>query len=116
MFIFASEKLSFLQTKTKHIIIAYFFVALIQLPSIWQLEHLFDNDHGVLYHSSHSQFQKIDNSCGSLHKQLNYVYWFNGQIFHLDLPRQYYTIAIDLPQVVSTKILRHFSLRAPPLS
>ena len=105
-----------MQTKTKHIIIAYFFVALIQLPSIWQLEHLFDNDHGVLYHSDEVQFHKIDISCGSLHKQLNYVYWFHWQVFKLEIPQQYYKIAIDFPEVVSNKNLRHFSLRAPPLS
>jgi hypothetical protein len=105
-----------MKKNTKNIIIAYFFVALIQLPSIWQLEHVFDNDHGIIYHSNSEQFQKINSNCSALHKQLNYVYWFNWQIFSFVKPKLYFEIEIKLPQIVSKKNIYDFSLRAPPLS
>jgi len=100
----------------KHIAIAYFFVLLIQLPSLWQLEHLFANDHGIVYHQNTEQFQKVDNNCGSLHKQLHYIYWFDLPIFSIN-GHQIITILPDvLPQIVPQKSIKYFSLRAPPLS
>ena len=100
----------------KHIAIAYFFVLLIQLPNLWQLEHVFDNDHGVIYHQNTEQFQKVDNSCGSLHKQLHYVYMFDLLHFRIIEHQTIIILPDALPQIVAQKSIKHFSLRAPPLS
>ena len=75
-----------MKKKNSHIIISYILLVLIQLPGLWQLEHVFDNDHGIVYQNEKTDFQNpIDNSCMVLHTHWSYVSWIDIPVISIPI-------------------------------
>ena len=101
--------------KIKHIILSRILLLALILPPLWQLEHVFDNDHGIVFQQDNDSIHNIyDNSCASLHKQFQF-----HSVFSLFI---YQTLEIDFPILKNTILprkpyvykLHDFALRAPP--
>ncbi len=102
--------------KTKHIILSRLLILALILPPLWQLEHIFDNNHGIVYHQNTNTIHAVyDNSCAPLHKHFQFFSVFNGFFFK--------TLKIDFPTVKNSILPRKpyvytlytFGLRAPPV-
>lgn len=96
--------------------IAWLLIAVISLPSLWQLEHVFDNDHGIIYKKYQTEITSAsDTYCNVFHKQLN----FNTllQIFVFNPFRQIFSGEPDtvLWAFYSEQSITSFLLRAPPV-
>ena len=99
----------------KHIILSRVLLALFILPSLWQLEHVFDNNHGVVYGQTHQQIHKTsDTSCALLHKQLKFhstLDFFVFKTFEKILLEKNNTV---FPEKLFLSYTTPVFLRAPP--
>ncbi len=104
-----------MNSKSKHITSAYLLMLLFLLPQLWQLEHVFDNDHGIVYHSDHAQIQTISNQfCGQLHKTLKFHSLKPPVVDNLDQPQtNSLGIKFSAPRLYLYTLVS-FHLRAPP--
>jgi len=96
--------------------IAYLLIAVLIIPSVWQLEHVFDNDHGIVYKTGQTNIQKISGqNCSVFHKQLKFQ--TTGPFFIIDIfsPNRFVKINTVLPQPLYIFSTQYFSLRAPPV-
>ncbi len=102
--------------RQKHIIISWLLLVILIIPSVWQLEHVFDNNHGVVYKQNHLDFKVIsDASCAALHKQLQFHSTLKVFVFK-PIDKDFFTPSnMYLPAMVSLSKLYQFSLRVPPL-
>ena len=103
--------------KIKHIILSRLLLLALIAPPLWQLEHTFFNNHGIVYQQDTDTVHKVnDNSCAPLHKQFQFLSVFNLFIFQ--------TIEIDFPGVKNSILPRKpyvstlltYGLRAPPVN
>ena len=96
-------------------IIAYLLIAIMTVPSLWQLEHIFDNDHGIVYHRSSTEIvANTGNSCGSLHKSLQYIYWHKIPVINTLITVVFSDVPVQKPVNYHLPRQRSFLLRAPP--
>jgi hypothetical protein len=99
----------------RHHIIAYFLIAIMTIPSLWQLEHVFDNDHGIVYYQLSGKIHKVsDSNCGSLHKSLQFVYWDKIPVITTFSPQNYSGIIVQKDIDYHYNGLVSYLLRAPP--
>jgi len=99
----------------RHIIISYFLMFLIQAPALLQLEHIFDNDHGIVYRQDTAEIHNVSTThCGSLHKNLNYIYWVEHPVFHFEQAFLYFNIDQLVPDRIYLFNIKYYQLRAPP--
>ena len=85
------------------------------LPPLLQLEHIFDNDHGIVYKLEGKNIQNTSNNyCGDLHKIMHFVYVQSSQIILLNPPTQYFSIDESPTDNYYRTLVRFQSLRAPP--
>ncbi len=103
--------------KTKHIILTRLLLFVLIVPPFWQLEHTFNNSHGVLYHQNADTIHSVyDNSCAPLHKHFQFHSVYNVFFFQtLELKSSVKKNSL-LPQKPYIFSLRTFVLRAPPKS
>ena len=100
----------------RHIITAYFLVAVFSLPMLWQLEHVFDNSHGIVYQTAKQNIQKKQaDNCNLLHKQLLSVFWFESPVYKLLKPFQNYKIVITTHSDYHLSPYYSIQDRAPPV-
>jgi len=105
-----------MKTTRKNIIFSRLLLILLILPSLWQLEHVFDNDHGVVYYQNQINFSKEYNaSCFALHKQLIFQSTFNLFVYAPFTPNIFQDVNIELPTRIYLRTVKLFSLRAPPV-
>ncbi len=99
----------------RHIIISYFLLFVLQAPTLLQLEHVFDNNHGVVYKQNTAEIHKVPTSdCAIFHKHLDYVYWLDHPVFLFEYSETYFDINQAIPDKIYLSSPRHFQLRAPP--
>ncbi len=101
--------------KQRHIIFSWLLILALVIPPLWQLEHVFDNSHGIVYKSDHQEIKKNPKDfCGPLHKQLQFHSVLN--LYFFDTPNFPAIILInsDFPEIPHIKFIPAFSLRAPP--
>ncbi len=102
--------------KNKHIIISWLLISVILIPSVWQLEHVFNNNHGIVYRHNHFDFSQVSDAyCAVFHKQLQFNTLVNTFVFKVKEPVFFNLINDFLPAPVPVFKLRHFALRAPPI-
>ena len=101
--------------QTKHIILSRLLLLALILPPLWQLEHAFDNNHGIIYHQNTDTIHTVyDNSCAPLHKHFQFFSIFNGFFFQsikIDFPVLNNSILPSKPYVYTVCVI---ALRAPP--
>ena len=101
--------------KTKHIILSRLLLLALVLPPLWQLEHIFDNNHGIVFHQDNNTIHTIyDNSCAPLHKHFQFFSVFSGFFFEslkVDIPVLKNSILPSKPYIYTVCVI---ALRAPP--
>ncbi len=105
-----------LKSNSKHIVLAILFALTIQTPYVFQLIHMFDNDHGIVYFDAQTRIQKISkNNCGIFHQQLHYV--FNLETNHFKIKHQelFFEAVSNPTEQIITHPHQDFFLRAPPV-
>ena len=104
-----------MKSKLTHIIIAYFLIGSLVIPPLLQLEHIFDNSHGIVYLQDKANLQDISsNYCGDLHKVFSFHYVVNAFAFDFSIPHQDNVLYTNWFDFYRLKKLTFFSLRAPP--
>ena len=105
----------FMRKKMRHIIISYILLFVMQAPMLLQLEHIFDNEHGVVYKQNTAEIHKVPTTdCAVFHKHLNYIYWIEQPVFLFEQSHVYFEINQAIPDKIYLFSLRQFQLRAPP--
>ena len=104
-----------MKNKLSHIIFSYLLIGVMVLPPLLQLEHIFDNDHGIVYRLEGKNIQNHTNTyCGDLHKIMHFVYIQSSQTIRLNPPTPYFSIDESLTDNYYRTFVRFLSLRAPP--
>jgi hypothetical protein len=105
-----------MKTPKKHMIIARLLISLLVIPSLWQLEHTFNNQHGIVYHQEIPQLTHVsDASCAIFHKQLIFNATIPVPEFQILLSILESKINISFPDKVILATTYDFHLRAPPV-
>jgi len=100
----------------RHIITAYLLVAVFSLPMLWQLEHVFDNAHGIVFQTEKQNIQKEQtDNCYFLHKQILSVFWLDSFVYSLFIPFQNYKILITTHSGYYLSPYYFIQGRAPPV-
>ena len=103
--------------KIKYIILSRLLLIALIVPPLWQLEHTFFNNHGVVYQQNTNTVHKIfDNSCAPLHQQFQFHSVFSifiYQTLEIDFSAIKNCILPSKPYVFS---IRTYGLRAPPVN
>jgi len=101
--------------KQKHLIFSWLLILALVVPPLWQLEHVFDNHHGIVYKSDHQEIKKNPKDfCGPLHKQLLFHSVLNLYFFKTFDFQALVLENSDFPEIPHIKFIPAFSLRGPP--
>ena len=103
--------------KTKQLnIVALFLTALFIFPSIWQLQHVFNNNHGIIYHQNETKIQNLSEDCFLSHQPVFSTFLININPINFCFNKTNSELIIKQTQKNKNKNYFKYLLRAPPVS